>query len=332
MDVVQAQWLEQLATMRKAIAELNLPAEAEKAPAYGDDIEFDDDDFSGTASGEDIWDIISDEYEDDYSSDHLEQVQESSSASSAYDQRWLTKRCEAVAQRSSGLDAGALKDQILAILSSDSNDEELQMMLADIVGYEELDLVADLISHRRDVVRSLLEPKPGEESSFSGRLMSRAEREEVLRRQDWEHKNTSLSQAVDRTGPQYPHVYQTFSAGNKLSAYGKKYALPPNHKHYDDNIYEEYEIPAAPVGTLGAGRKLVEISELDGLCQRTFKGYKSLNRMQSLVYPVAYKTSENMLICAPTGAVRIWGALFPLRAVCIRPQLTVTRAKPTLLC
>lgn len=185
MDAAQAQWLEQLATMRKAIAELNLPAEAEKAPAYGDDIELDDDDFSGTASGEDIWDIISDEYEDDYSSDHLEQVQESSSAGSAYDQRWLTKKCEAVAQRSSGLDAGALKDQILAILSSDSNDEELQMMLADIVGYEELDLVADLISHRRDVVRSLLEPKPGEESSFSGRLMSRAEREEALRRQDW---------------------------------------------------------------------------------------------------------------------------------------------------
>jgi hypothetical protein len=123
--------------------------------------------------------------------------------------------------------------------------------LADIVGYEELDLVADLISHRRDVVRSLLEPKPGEDSSFSGRLMSRAEREEALRRQDWDHKNASLSQAVDRTGPQYPHVYQTFSAGNKLSAYGKKYALPPNHKHYDDNIYEEYEIPAAPVGTLG---------------------------------------------------------------------------------
>jgi antiviral helicase SLH1 len=42
---------------------------------------------------------------------------------------------------------------------------------------------------------------------------------------------------------------------------------------------------------------------MDGLCKNTFKGYKSLNRMQSLVYPVAYQTSENMLICAPTGAV-----------------------------
>ena len=47
---------------------------------------------------------------------------------------------------------------------------------------------------------------------------------------------------------------------------------------------------------------LIPIDDLDNLCRGTFKGYKSLNRIQSLVYPVAYKTNENMLICAPTGA------------------------------
>jgi antiviral helicase SLH1 len=56
---------------------------------------------------------------------------------------------------------------------------------------------------------------------------------------------------------------------------------------------------------LGAGRKLVRIAEMDSLCKRTFKGYKTLNRMQSLVYPIAYETNENMLICAPTGAVSL---------------------------
>jgi antiviral helicase SLH1 len=44
---------------------------------------------------------------------------------------------------------------------------------------------------------------------------------------------------------------------------------------------------------------------MDVLCKKTFKGYKTLNRMQSLVYQVAYETSENMLICAPTGAVSL---------------------------
>lgn len=66
-----------------------------------------------------------------------------------------------------------------------------------------------------------------------------------------------------------------------------------------------YSIPAGKVGTLGKGRKLVSVAEMDGLCRKTFTGYKALNRMQSLVYPVAYQSSENMLICAPTGAVSI---------------------------
>jgi antiviral helicase SLH1 len=118
----QALWLEQLATMRKAIADLNLPAtENQKPPAYGDDLEFDEDDFSGTASGEDIWDIISDEYEDEYSSDHLEHFSDHQQAGALYSQPWLAEKCASIAQRSSGLDASALREQISAILASDSN-------------------------------------------------------------------------------------------------------------------------------------------------------------------------------------------------------------------
>jgi antiviral helicase SLH1 len=118
----QALWLEQLATMRKAIADLNLPAdEGRKPPAYGDDLEFDDDDFSGTASGEDIWDVISDEYEEEYSSDHLEHFSDHQQAGVLYSPQWLAEKCAGIAQRSSGLDASALKEQISAILASDSN-------------------------------------------------------------------------------------------------------------------------------------------------------------------------------------------------------------------
>lgn len=125
VEDAQAQWLEQLDAMRKAIAELNLPADAGKAPAYGDDLEFDDDDFSGTASGEDIWDIISDEYEEEYSSDQIDQYAGASNGTKLYDQTWLVEKCAGVAQRSSGLDAGALKEQISAILASDSNSKSL---------------------------------------------------------------------------------------------------------------------------------------------------------------------------------------------------------------
>ncbi|KAK2067739.1 hypothetical protein P8C59_001452 [Phyllachora maydis] len=51
---------------------------------------------------------------------------------------------------------------------------------------------------------------------------------------------------------------------------------------------------------------------MDGLCRQTFKGYKTLNRMQSLVFPVAYKTNENLLICAPTGAGKTDAAMLTI--------------------
>lgn len=122
VEAAQAQWLEQLAAMRKAIAELNLPVDDEKSPAYGADIAFDDeDDFSGTASGDDIWDIISDEYDEEYSSDHLDPMPDGQSRANAYSQQWLADKCAGVARNSSGLDSAALKEQITAILSSDSN-------------------------------------------------------------------------------------------------------------------------------------------------------------------------------------------------------------------
>lgn len=33
-----------------------------------------------------------------------------------------------------------------------------------------------------------------------------------------------------------------------------------------------------------------------------FKGCKTLNRIQTVVYPSAYHSNDNLLICAPTGA------------------------------
>ncbi|KAL8868740.1 MAG: hypothetical protein Q9174_004784, partial [Haloplaca sp. 1 TL-2023] len=175
------------------------------------------------------------------------------------------------------------------------------MSLADVVGYDDLDVVVELIKRRHEI--SSMDPgKTSQRDDVMGKLQSKEERERALRQQDFEHKTALLGPAQNRDGPQYPHLYKSHQAGNTLSASGKKYGLPMGSTRRQNEKYEEYSIPAVEVGTLGAGRKLIVVAEMDGLCKRTFQGYKSLNRMQSLVYPVAYKTSENMLICAPTGA------------------------------
>jgi len=190
-------------------------------------------------------------------------------------------------------------------------DDELQMSLADIVGYDDLDFVIELIANRKEILSSSFQASK-QFSGVLGRLQTRKEREEALRHRDYEHKNASLGPALSRDGPQYPHIYKTSNAGNTLGSGGKQYALPTGSERREYEKYEEYSIPATKVGVLGAGRKLVEIADMDGLCKRTFKGYKFLNRMQSLVYPVAYRTNENMLICAPTGAGKTDAAMLTI--------------------
>ena len=194
---------------------------------------------------------------------------------------------------------------------TNGTDDELQMLLADILGYNDLDFVIELIAHRSQVLSESYDD-PGPMNGVLGHLQSREQREQALRRLDYEHKTAGLEPAQNRNGPQYPHVYKVHSAENTLAVGGRKYGLPEGSKRTEHEKYEEYSIPAAKVGTLGDGRKLVEISEMDGLCRRTFEGYKALNRMQSLVYPVAYKTNENMLICAPTGAGKTDAAMLAI--------------------
>ncbi|EZG08200.1 hypothetical protein H106_02679 [Trichophyton rubrum CBS 735.88] len=311
----ERQWLDQLTAMRQEIEKLNLPNEPESV-LYGSDLNLSDDDFSSQlGSSDDIWDLISDSGESDefddingvalpVDSSHGEQKQE-------HDRRWLTKKCESIAQLKEGLSGPDLQQQVEALLASDMSSDELQIALAEVVGFDELDFVIELLSHRQEVLSGPTIPD-SQPISAIGRLQTRAEREEALRRQDYEHKHAQLAAKVDREGPQYPHVYKTYQAGNTLSVNGRKYGLPVGTIHREEPLYTEYAVPASKVGTLGADHRLVPISEMDALCRGTFPGYKSLNRMQSLLYTVAYKTNENMLICAPTGAGKTDAAMLTI--------------------
>ena len=102
--------------------------------------------------------------------------------------------------------------------------------------------------------------------------------------------------------------------------------------HFRTQYYEEITIPAPKAVPFRFNETLVPISDMDPWGKRTFhvrrlvlslpspargrsaepialvpvraQAYKTLNRLQSIVFPVGYKSNENMLVCAPTGAVR----------------------------
>lgn len=309
-EAAASQWLEQLAAMRAAIAELKLPetnGEPQNTAADDADLDWDlDDDDLSPASGDDIWDLISEEEQDSFSEESADMVTTAGPMKDG-SQEWLQAQCQVVASKGSGLEAAALQDQIMAVLASDSSDDELQTTLADMLGFEELDLVSDILKNRKSIL-SAPAPAPSRPSG----ILSKTEREARLREQDRSHKSAPLAAAQNRSQAEYPHIYKAHDAGNTLSSQGRKYALPMGSERLQREKYEEYSIPATKVGVLGLNRKLVEIKDLDGLCSRTFSGYKTLNRMQSLVYPVAYHTSENMLICAPTGAGKTDAAMLTI--------------------
>jgi antiviral helicase SLH1 len=113
-------------------------------------------------------------------------------------------------------------------------DDELQTILADLVGYESLDIVAELIAHRKDVLRS--SNLAQSDVSQPRRLQTRQEREEALRRQDYEHKHAALAPRSHLDKPKYPHVYAAQTSGNTLSWSGKSYSLPSGSDRFENSV------------------------------------------------------------------------------------------------
>ena len=332
LNILESEWRVQYAAMRQALATLEIEQSRGERKLYGNDIVLDDKDLTASSGSDDVWDIFSDDEQDaHYNSDSLESVAWHSNGrpkpAYSYGQEWLGSKCFAFASGKPGLDAEELQQQLSSMLASDmigllvrllyynrltySPDDELQMSLADVLGYDDLDFIIELMAHR--ITSKPNDPhNPTPSNGQLGYLQSKSQREQTLQYQDHEHKTASLRPRQTRTEIQYPHIYKAHTAGSSLAVGGRKYGLPNGSTRTEHERYEEYMIPAAKVGTLSAGRELVHVSEMDGLCRKTFKGYISLNRMQSLVYPVAYKTNENMLICAPTGAGKTDAAMLAI--------------------
>ncbi|KAI1143022.1 Sec63-domain-containing protein [Hypoxylon sp. FL0543] len=307
MSEAEARWREQFAAMKNALADLKLPGKHQSVEAeLGLDFDLDDDDFTSGNSGDDIWDFIDDSDEDLYSSDFIEETNGQPDGSNDVSS-WFTQQCTTIATKN-GLSSDAFQAQILEILTSQQSDDELQSQLTDLIGFDDIDFVIEVISHRHEITSSFAAQ---EVQQPTGRLLTKAEREEALRQKDREHKNAALAPSMHKE-VQYPHIYKAYNAGNTLSHTGKSYGMPVGTERKEKEKYEEFIVPAGKTGTLLPGHKLVNIADMDGLCRRTFKGYKTLNRMQSLVYPVAYRSSENMLICAPTGAGKTDAAMLTI--------------------
>ena len=81
----------------------------------------------------------------------------------------------------------------------------------------------------------------------------------------------------------------------------RKCELPDTSWRAMKKGYEEVHVPAVK-SVIPKGEKLVEISDLPEWTHSAFAGMDKLNRIQSKMCDVALHSSENILLCAPTGA------------------------------
>lgn len=131
----------------------------------------------------------------------------------------------------------------------------------------------------------------------------KAKREAALR----EASQAYLFKRRDRNDApeaRYPFVFDNYNKAKQTAGFiaGMKMALPEGFTRTVDSIMEEVEIPMSEPPPPEVGAKLFPIGSLDEIGQMAFKGCRTLNRIQTVVYPVAYHSNENLLICAPTGA------------------------------
>ncbi|KAH8830852.1 Sec63-domain-containing protein [Flagelloscypha sp. PMI_526] len=205
-------------------------------------------------------------------------------------------------------------DPILRILESSRNAEEIPNELLDLLGFDAVELVME-ITLNPEVIASELKTWRNQGSSSVSKVppaitenehdLSHSNAQQRLAQQLEENASRPLWSGTAQAAPEIlPHVYSSSlqAHGNVLSQLGHKYMLPLGTTRTMYDIHEEVVIPPARPVPPKPNERLIPISELDRLCKGSFPGYSSLNRIQSIVYPTAYGTNENMLICAPTGA------------------------------
>jgi antiviral helicase SLH1 len=230
----------------------------------------------------------------DYEEDFDESGDSDYVDSGLFDQ--LKKECDRIVAKRSDMTSQELQDSIISILSSESPDDNLQSLLFDMLGFEEFDLISRLITDKEMILIDMSKHK--QQKPHRPFLTEEQIRQQVNKPRQ-KHNDTIAFEAA----PKYPHVFKSFEGGNMLAFNGQKFVLPMGTERRQKELYDEIVIPIQEKKRLKNVKEVpVMIKDLDFLCHGTFKGYTQLNRMQSLVYPVAYNTNENMLVCAPTGA------------------------------
>lgn len=244
--------------------------------------------------------------------------------------RWLKEACDQLvaARGGSQVSGDELAMLLCQVLDSDKTGDEIAGEILDMIGDDGFEITQKILQHRKELVdmvhKGLLVLKSEKTSSSSmpsygtqvsiqtesGRQMEKLRRKEEKRQLKrgvgYELENGFLNGAAGfsallNASEKKVGVDNLIGKGDDLQSLPGT-ALPKGTVRKTYKGFEEVRVPAMETASMKPGEKLIEISSLDGFAQTAFEGYKTLNRIQSQIFPTAYHSNENILVCAPTGA------------------------------
>eukprot|EP00178_Gracilaria_changii_P024479 TRINITY_DN737_c0_g1_i1.p1 TRINITY_DN737_c0_g1~~TRINITY_DN737_c0_g1_i1.p1 ORF type:complete len:2198 (-),score=297.01 TRINITY_DN737_c0_g1_i1:5150-11743(-) len=231
-----------------------------------------------------------------------------------------------------------LSDRILDVLQRHENERVIENELASMLDFDKLDFISVLLENRKSIVFCirLARSKDVEEKTrveedmradeFGLKLLeslSLKASNQTPRNQSRKDLGDGKTKKRDRTKsvafedesradnhgqrlkPKFPLrkldiESLRFQRGGRLMTV-RDCKLPEGSEHLTNKEYEEWHIPA--VRALPRKYvKLIQVSHMPEWARSAFSNTQQLNRVQSQVYPCAFGSDENMLLCAPTGA------------------------------
>lgn len=250
---------------------------------------------------------------DDTLSELTKSIESKLNIGSKLDYKWLLNTCESIFSVE-GMNSNEIAAHICNIISdmecvssSEAIESRIQSNLLEFLGFEQVEIVSEILVNRHSILstkdqsssrRIVHVPAHGPQVKIS--LSENAAKD--LHGKHAQQTSTSFTPQSYKI-EDLPNVYISRKPGIPISSRISKMALPAGTEHENGRDYESFAIPYHSTQSLKAEHiKPVLVESLDAIGRSAFAGYTSLNRLQSAVYPIAYGSNENMLVCAPTGA------------------------------
>lgn len=247
---------------------------------------------------------------------------------------WLFElTSEHVNKNKSSFDAVVLSEEILSAIQSSESEDHVQMRLFELVGEDGLHLLMDIFPKYHSLKKISMQTFKGEiqrkrlgnvnDNTSTKQLSANQRKKQEKRVQQSQTLDVPATQNIDwlreagfredfleqermlglqgGNSAASPDSWLLDLAANGTREYYEKRGLPAGTKRTTGHGYEEVAIPA-PLKVQMPTDELIPIATLEEWARLAFEGTKRLNHIQSKVFDIAYNTSENMLICAPTGA------------------------------